>query len=90
MGNNVEQIMGELYPEVMLADGFDEALIGVCHSYGRPEVAAYSLPLLIDILVTRDGMSIEDAEEFFEYNIVGAFVGDHTPVFITPVGNDNG
>ena len=30
-----------------------------------------------------DGMSIEEAEEFFEYNQLGAWVGETTPVFIT-------
>lgn len=33
-------------------------------------------------LVT-DGMTQEEAEEFFEYNQIGAWMGDRTPVFVT-------
>ena len=30
----------------------------------------------------RDGMTYDDAEEYFEYNVTGAFVGDRMPVFL--------
>ena len=36
-----------------------------------------------EILVERDGMEYEDAVENFEFNVVGAWVGDNTPVFIS-------
>jgi hypothetical protein len=36
----------------------------------------------LDILVKRDGMSPEEAREFFEYNTVGSWVGEETPIFL--------
>eukprot|EP01050_Picozoa_sp_SAG11_P002842 SAG11_NODE_148_length_14747_cov_217.933517_19_plen_83_part_00 len=36
----------------------------------------------IDILIMRDGMDREEAEEYFEYNVQGAYVGENTPVFL--------
>jgi len=37
---------------------------------------------VLEILMTRDGMSYEEAREFYEFNIVGAYVGPGTPVFV--------
>jgi hypothetical protein len=45
-------------------------------------VAVYSIPKAIDLLVTRDGMSAEEAEEYLEFNSIGAWVGDETPVWL--------
>jgi hypothetical protein len=59
---------------------YDEAIIGVAHRYGMDPVVAYDRTMVIDILA-RD-MSREDAEEFFEFNTIGAWMGDSTPVFI--------
>ena len=42
----------------------------------------YSVEKVLEILMTRDGMSYEDAREFYEFNIVGAYVGTGTPVFV--------
>ena len=36
----------------------------------------------IEILMQRDEMSYDDAEEYFEYNVTGAFLGDRMPVFL--------
>ena len=30
------------------------------------------------------GMSAEEAREYIEYNIEGAYVGEHTPVLVWP------
>jgi hypothetical protein len=35
----------------------------------------------IEILVERDGMDHDEAEEFFEYNVIGAWMGEGTPCF---------
>lgn len=59
---------------------FDEAIIGVAERAGGMCVVAYDRTRVIDIL-SRD-MEREEAEEFFEFNTIGAWVGDATPVFI--------
>ena len=38
--------------------------------------------LCIDVLMKRDGMNEEDAIDYFYFNVVGAYVGEYTPVFI--------
>ena len=72
------------------ADGFDKAIIGYCRICGREDVLAYDYWKCIDILKERDGMSAEDAIEFMEFNVIGAYVGKLTPAFIyeTDVSDD--
>jgi hypothetical protein len=31
----------------------------------------------------EDDMTWEEAEEYYNYNIVGAYMGENTPVFLT-------
>ena len=63
------------------ADGLEEALIGTGRQFTQ-ELMVYSVEKVLEILMTRDGMSYEDAREFYEFNIVGAYVGTGTPVFV--------
>jgi len=74
------QIFGQLPPEALVADGFDEALLGVCHRFGQEPVAAYDYEKCISVLM-KD-MTRDEAEEYFQFNVIGAWVGEYTPVFI--------
>ena len=66
--------------DCLLADGFDEALIGITVSINP--VAAYSKDRMLEVLMQRDGMTYEDAIEYLEFNVFGAYVGLKTPVYI--------
>jgi len=71
--------------EALKADGFDEACIGIANVFGekgRRTVLAYDYGRMSDLLVERDGMSYEDAEEYLDFNVLGAYVGEGTPVYI--------
>lgn len=68
--------------EACLADGFEDALIGWVQRFNAT-VPLYDRERCIEILVQRDGMDYEAAEEFFDFNVVGAWVGDGTPAFAT-------
>jgi len=70
--------------EALLADGFDRALIG--HTQGMNVVAVYDYDLCIDILVKNGEMSIEDAVEHMSFNVVSAYVGEKTPIFVSLTG----
>ncbi len=68
----------EAHPDTkfLIADGFDEAIIGVDT---KSERLIYSVSKCLTILC-RD-MSEEDALEYFEYNVSGAYMGDKTPIW---------
>lgn len=71
----------EVDPEILLAYGFDEAFLGLVQRCGQPIVACYSAEAAIMVLF-RKGMTMEEAEEYFNYNVVGAWVGERTPMFV--------
>ena len=62
--------------ELLIADGFNEAVIGIDPNSNR---IIYSISKCIEILV-KD-MNDEDAREYFNYNVLGAYVGEKTPMF---------
>lgn len=66
---------------MLKADGFDEAILGVARRCGQPDLIAYSVTACLEVLM-RDGATYEEAVDFFEYNVVGAWVGDETPVWV--------
>lgn len=70
-------------PDILFADGFDDALIGYIEIAGGNTVALYDYGICIEKLIHRDGMSEEEAVDFFYYNVVGSYVGEHTPAFAT-------
>ena len=75
--------ISEVNPEALVADGFDDAIIGYAERIGQEPLTLYNQEKIIQILGERDGMTEEDAIEQFEYNIIGSYVGEHTPIFAT-------
>ena len=67
---------------MLIADGYDEAVLGVARRCAQPDLIAYDVEKIIEILMTRDEMTYEDAVEYFDFNIAGAWVGEETPCFI--------
>ena len=69
----------EYFPEedLLKADGFNDAIIGLDNSNMR---LIYSKSICIEILMS-DGMTEEDALEYFEFNVSSAWVGDMTPIW---------
>ena len=77
--NTLEQIIERFSDEEFLkADGLDKAVVGVVP---KTMQLVYDINKVIQILV-HDGMDEDDAVEYFEFNIEGAYVGEKTPVFI--------
>lgn len=54
---------------MLLADGFEEAFVGIVGRCGQPVVAIYDRVDCIGVLMRRDGMTADEAEEFFEFNV---------------------
>lgn len=75
-------------PEAVLWDGCDDALIGMTNN----GVAVYSIGKLQEIFLNQfkesaesDDEALNDAIEWVEYNILGAYVGEHTPIHIMEI-----
>tara|TARA_Y100000361_G_scaffold70498_1_gene62320 strand:- start:1614 stop:1898 length:285 start_codon:yes stop_codon:yes gene_type:complete len=74
----LKETIAEYNPEAMFADGFDNALMG----YSSDGKAIYSADMIIGTLMNRDGMTNEEAVEYFGFNIECAYVGEYTPIYM--------
>jgi hypothetical protein len=75
--NKLQRILEEYQDEeILTADGFDEAVIGIDYASKR---LIYSISACLEILSTD--MSASDAHEYFFYNVAGAYVGEKTPIW---------
>ena len=63
-------------------DGFDNAIIGVGERNNTDSMIVYDYDKMINVLVTRDSMTHEEAEEYLDFNVIGAWIGDTTPIIV--------
>ena len=68
--------------DLLFMDGYDDCIVGVCERFGMETVVAYDKGKVLDSL-TGQGMSMEEAVEWFYFNQIGGWHGDKTPVFLT-------
>lgn len=71
----------ETFEIIVYPDGFEDCIVGVAEKYGGPPVAVLDLEKILSKF-RKGGMRNEEALEYFEYNILGAYVGDQTPVYM--------
>ncbi len=67
--------------DVLLAVGFEDAFIGIGTQFDR-EIAVYDWDKCVAVLQTQSGMSYDEAVEYMDFNVTGAYVGECTPVFV--------
>jgi len=77
---SIREMLEEI-DDFLFADGLDDALMGFVSIAGK-DVALYDREKAIQIILQGD-MDYEEAEEFFDYNVQGAYVGEKTPAFAT-------
>ena len=66
-----------------LADGYEKAFIGTTISaFGRKQVALYDYDKCIMILMNDNDWNEEEAIEWFNFNTIGSWVGEDTPIFV--------
>jgi len=77
------EFLSELDDDVLVLepDSFDAAIVGLVRRVDRPPVVCYSVEKILEVLM-EDGMDEEEAREYYQYNILGAYVGEATPMFL--------
>lgn len=68
--------------EMLLMDGYDDCIAGIMERFGMEPIVCYDKAKVLDKLM-KDGMSHDEAVEWFEFNQIGAWMGDGTPCFLT-------
>lgn len=76
---------------VLTLDGFEDCVVGITLYAGWEgyveERSVYDAGMIIEKLESQ-GLSYEDAIEYFEFNVIGAYLGPKTPIFINRVRPD--
>lgn len=67
--------------ELLIMNGYDDCIIGIVEQFGRPQIVCYDQALVIKKL-QKDGMTYEEAVEFWSYNQLGAYVSEANPCFL--------
>lgn len=81
----IEEYLDTIEESAMLCDGFDEALIGFSQRINEPLLAVYSYEKMLDVLIERDGLEYDDAVEYLDFNVLGAWIGPQTPIVVMPI-----
>ena len=82
--NNPHERKDNKENDYVKADGFDGAIIGTTMLWGAEgPILVYSVEACINILIERDGMEYDEAHEFFDFNVTGAYMGEQTPIFVS-------
>lgn len=77
----IDAICDDRDEKMLVVDGHDDAILGIASRFGMDDVVAYDYEKVIAELA-KD-MSRDEAEEFFQFNILGAWCGEGTPLFVT-------
>lgn len=75
---------GDGEDDLLLADGFEQAFIGIAHRCSKPNLACYDYERAVEVLMKRDGMTDEEAREYLNFNCLGAWMGEGTPLWLSP------
>lgn len=71
----------ETFEVVVYPEGFEDCIVGVAEKFGGPPIAVMDLEKMLAKL-EKGKMTREEAIEYFEFNILGAYIGDQTPVYM--------
>ena len=78
---NCRELIEEYGGSFIVLEGFDDCILGIAHSCGKNSVVVYDEKKILNKLISQ-GISPEDAREFYEYNILGSSFGEETPWFL--------
>jgi hypothetical protein len=77
----LQEWVADFNEEALFANGFEEAIVGVAERCGQPALVVYDADKVLEILA-RD-MTKSEAVEFFNFNVIGAWMGENTPLFLS-------
>ena len=74
--------------KLVKANGLEDAIIGVGSRMNMPDVLIYSYNKCVKIFMEKEGWTHEEAVEWMDFNVVGAWVGETTPIFVHEIPSD--
>ena len=85
---NTRQELSDIYgKELIFADGFDDAIIGVAAGFDSARVV-YCYASMVEVMINDKNMNYEDALDWIEFNTIGSYVGKNTPIYVMGIDNE--
>ena len=85
---SLREKLSDIYgKELIFADGFDDAIIGVACGFDSQRVV-YCYTSMIETMMKENEVSYEDALDWIEYNTLGSYVGKNTPIYVMGIDNE--
>ena len=81
LGQFLEQV-GELNPDALSFDGFDNCIVGVGQQFSKAPVLIYDEFLMLNHLCDAEGWDVDEAWDYLCFNTFGAWMGEGTPIVI--------
>jgi hypothetical protein len=72
----------------ILLDGFDDCILGITEEFGGVQRILYSKEKIIQKLM-EVSMTRSEAEEYYDFNILGLYVSEQNPIFLDIDMKDN-
>jgi hypothetical protein len=75
--------IAEINPDLLVMDPeyLDDAIVGIVERINFTAVC-YDSAKIVELLMKHDGMEEDEAIEYMQFNMMGAYVGEYTPVFL--------
>lgn len=74
----------EYCEDAVILDGLDDAIIGIVEDFHGRRIL-YSKDKILQILQERDSMTESEAEEFYDFNIIGLYASELNAVFLVTI-----
>jgi len=81
MREEIEEWLEPIGRETIFIDGFDMAIMGITEVDEGYKVC-YDIGRILELLVLEHDMDEQEAIEYYDFNIGGAYVGPLTPIFV--------
>jgi hypothetical protein len=79
---HVRSWIAEFDENMLLADGYEAAIVGVGERCGQVPLVVYDADKCIEVLMTSSEMAYDEAYEFFTFNTLGAWAGEYSPLYV--------
>jgi len=81
MREEIEEWLEPIGRETIFIDGFDMAIMGITEVDEGYKVC-YDIGRILELLILEHDMDEQEAIEYYDFNIGGAYVGPLTPIFV--------
>lgn len=84
--NEIDEFLdyiGEINEDAVYPTDLKDAIVGYVERIGFDPCILLDREKCLEIFVKRDKMTYDEAIEHFEFNVLGSYVGESTPMFAT-------